>query len=83
MLSDGRIADQRDVADVDALRGFDVSQPRALAERRSSFDAAAYDRLRVLSTELRRVQDDGGSAALRVGRHVFSGDALGRIMRGI
>lgn len=37
--------------------------------RLASFDASRYDRLRVLATELRRVQKEGGRAEIRVGRH--------------
>jgi hypothetical protein len=41
----------------------------SLAERRRCFDAASYDRLRVLITEIRRVEQEGGELALRIGRH--------------
>jgi len=53
---------------------------RARLERQACFDAAAYDRLRVLGTELRRVQAEGGEAALRVGAHVFAGERLAALM---
>lgn len=43
----------------------------SLAERRRCFDAASYDRLRVLITEIRRVEQEGGELALRIGRHHF------------
>ena len=49
-------------------------------DRRACFDAAVYDRLRVLTTELRRVQDEGGETALRVGAHTFGPDRLARLM---
>lgn len=38
--------------------------------RQASFDAARYDRLRVLVTELRRVADHGGEVVVRIGAHV-------------
>jgi DNA polymerase-3 subunit epsilon len=41
---------------------------RAARERQSPFDRARYDRLRTLTTELKRVLKDGGAAAVRVGR---------------
>jgi DNA polymerase-3 subunit epsilon len=44
----------------------------SLAERRSCFDAASYDRLRVLVTEIRRVEQEGGELALRIGRHHYA-----------
>ena len=52
-----------------------------LTERKRAFDAAGYDRMRVLATELRRVLDDGGEAALRLGAHVLAGERLQRMMR--
>jgi hypothetical protein len=50
-------------------------------QRRALFDAARYDRLRVLATELARVQGEGGELAIRLGRHVLSGARLLRLMR--
>lgn len=38
--------------------------------RQGDFDAARYDRLRVLATELRRVALEGGEVEVRVGHHV-------------
>lgn len=43
----------------------------SLRARLATFDAARYDRLRVLATELRRVQKEGGRAEVRVGRHLI------------
>jgi DNA polymerase-3 subunit epsilon len=42
-----------------------LSQP--LSHRKLGFDRGEYDRLRTLTTELKRVLRDGGSAAVRVG----------------
>jgi DNA polymerase-3 subunit epsilon len=39
----------------------------ALLARRTSFDRAKYERLRVLTTELKRIVRDGGSVSLRWG----------------
>ncbi|MDB4943347.1 MAG: uvrC 1 [Labilithrix sp.] len=44
-------------------------RPPSRAARLASFDAARYDRLRVLATELRRVTAEGGDVTVRVGRH--------------
>jgi DNA polymerase-3 subunit epsilon len=52
---------------------------RPLSERRAVFDAARYDRLRVLSTELRRILLEGGLVRVHVGRHVLDGSRLSRI----
>lgn len=37
--------------------------------RQASFDAARYDRLRVLATELRRIHDQGGTVTVQIARH--------------
>jgi DNA polymerase-3 subunit epsilon len=83
VLLGARVVDQRDLPDVESLRELPGTRPRPLRERRRSFDAAAYDRVRVISTELRRIVDEGGRAAIRVGVHVFAGDRLVRLLRGI
>jgi DNA polymerase III subunit epsilon len=41
---------------------------RRLCERQGTFDRNQYDRLRTLTSELKRVLRDGGTAAVRVGR---------------
>jgi DNA polymerase III subunit epsilon len=46
-------------------------RPAARRARQASFDAARYDRLRVLVTELRRIADQGGDVAVHVGNHLF------------
>lgn len=46
-------------------------RPRPLRERRASFDAARYDRMRVLATELLRVVAEGGQARVEIGAHRF------------
>jgi DNA polymerase III subunit epsilon len=58
-----------------------VPAARCLAERRAAFDIGAYDRLRILSTELRRVLSESGVAAARLGpRTVLSGEKLARLL---
>jgi DNA polymerase III subunit epsilon len=57
-------------------------RPPPLAMRQAAFDRAHYDRLRTLTTELKRVQRDGGSVAVRLGRgRWFRGDAVERLLR--
>ncbi len=41
--------------------------PRRWRERQASIDAAGYDRLRVLATELARVRAEGGAVVIRIG----------------
>jgi DNA polymerase III subunit epsilon len=57
------------------------SQP--VRERHACFDAASYDRLRVLATELSRVQHEGGDVALRFGAHAFTGQRLIALLAGV
>jgi hypothetical protein len=45
--------------------------------------AAAYDRLRVLATELRRVLDEGGEVAVRLGQHLFVGPRFAQLTRAV
>jgi hypothetical protein len=49
--------------------------------RQEGFDAARYDRLRVLATELARVQQEGGELSIRWGHRTFSGARLAQLMR--
>jgi DNA polymerase III subunit epsilon len=49
---------------------------RSLAERQAGFDRRQYDRLRTLTSELKRVLRDGGSARLRIGRRWLDAAAL-------
>jgi hypothetical protein len=59
-------------------------RPHTLVERQRAFDGAAvYDRLRTLLTELRRVRDEGGEIALRIGSHLWSGARLTEMTREI
>ena len=55
---------------------------RPLAQRQASFDRSHYDRLRTLTTELKRIARDGGTVAVRVGRSRWlRGPALEAILR--
>jgi DNA polymerase III epsilon subunit-like protein len=62
-----------------------VSSPhpvRPFHERQASLDRTHYDRLRTLTTELKRIQRDGGTACVRVARdHELGDDALRRVLR--
>jgi hypothetical protein len=54
---------------------------RSLRERQASLDRTHYDRLRTLTTELKRIQRDGGTVAVRLGRaRWLRGGALARIL---
>jgi DNA polymerase III subunit epsilon len=54
---------------------------RPLRERQASFDRSLYDRLRTLTTELKRIQRDGGTVAVRVARERWlCGSALAGVL---
>jgi DNA polymerase-3 subunit epsilon len=55
---------------------------RPLAERRAVFDVATFDRLRVLTTELRGLAAEAGAIELRLGPHTrLSRRRLGAVLR--
>lgn len=66
-----------------ALRELPARAGLSAAERVACFDAAGYDRLRVLSTELRRVEQDEGQLALCLGRRHFQHAAVLGLLRGV
>ena len=80
-VSGAIVIDRSTLPCVAALRDLPQRRPRCLHDRQSSFDAATYDRLRVLLTELRRIHDAGGDVAARLGRHLLQGLAMARVMR--
>ena len=82
-IASARIVASDDVDGVSAVTGLEARKPGLLSERRCAFDAAAYDRLRVILTELCRIRDEGGQMALAVGRHVFAAERMTRLMRGV
>jgi hypothetical protein len=83
VVSRGEIVAQRELASVAELAGLSPRRPVALRQRLSAFDAAAYDRLRVLLTELRRVQEEGGETAAKIGVHALGPEQLARFMRSV
>jgi hypothetical protein len=83
VISDGKIVERIEIENVQAIESLPAHRPRALRSRQSAFDAAVYDRLRVLATEIRRVQDEAGEVALRVGNHIFQGERLAQLTRAV
>src|SRR5262249_49934291 len=61
----GRLVDAQDAPGAALLEPLPY---RPLAERQAAFDRGRYDRLRTLTSELKRVLRDGGSARIHVGR---------------
>jgi hypothetical protein len=77
----GEIAARRELSELSELTGLPEHPLGTRRARQRGFDAARYDRLRVLATELVRVQGEGGDVALRLGRRVFTGPRLAQLMR--
>jgi hypothetical protein len=78
-FSHGRILAQHDLTQLAALAELADRRPSA-SQVHACFDAATYDRLRVLATELARVQHEGGEVALRFGAHLFAGERLVKLL---
>ncbi len=79
----GQIAERGDLESVTALAGWTAGLVPPLGERQRCFDVSSYDRLRVLVTELCRIQDESGEIFVRVGRHSLHGERLARVMRSL
>ena len=65
ILRDGRLVEARDLMPDEPVPS--AASYRPLRERQASIDRSQYDRLRTLTTELKRVLRDNGTAAVRVG----------------
>ena len=81
VISGGEIVERLELANVRAIKALPARRPKALRSRQSSFDATVYDRMRVLATEIRRVQEEQGEVALRIGAHTFSAERLTELTR--
>lgn len=79
VIDRGQLLEARDRAPDEAPA---PRQPlRPLLERRAGFDRSQYDRLRTLTTELKRIQRDGGTVCVQVARRRWlSGAGLARLL---
>jgi DNA polymerase III epsilon subunit-like protein len=66
LVRDGRLVEARELSPGEPIPGAGSSCP--MRERQAAFDRHHYDRLRTLTTELKRVLRDEGSVEVRVGR---------------
>ncbi len=83
VISGGEIRERLEIEDLTNIARRPGLPPRTRHERQSCFDAAVYDRLRVLVTELQRVRAEGGEVALRIGAHTFPPHRIPALMRTI
>jgi hypothetical protein len=81
VLERGEIVARHDLEHVAQLADLSVRSPLPGHVLRAAFDAARYDRLRVLATELARIHGEGGELALRLGKHLLRGERLARLLR--
>jgi DNA polymerase-3 subunit epsilon len=65
VVEHGQIVERRDLTDPQTIPEREASRPWHL--RQASIDAARYDRMRILATELARIRAEGGSILLRIG----------------
>jgi DNA polymerase III subunit epsilon len=79
----GQVVERHQLVDLSGIAALPVPTLRPRAARGLSFDAATYDRLRVLLTELHRVREGGGELSLRVGKHTLAGTALAGLLRAV
>ncbi len=77
----GEIIRRRELSELSELHTAPAHPLGTRRARQQGFDAARYDRLRVLATELMRVQGEGGEVVVRLGRRAFAGPQLARLMR--
>ncbi|HEV8247262.1 MAG TPA: GIY-YIG nuclease family protein [Polyangiaceae bacterium] len=83
VVARGEIVEQLELESIAAVSWPREARPAALRTRQGYFDIATYDRLRVLVSEICRIQVDGGEVALRIGRHRLCGARLATLMRAI
>ena len=81
----GQIVQQLDLGDVTAASAFATMVPGRGGSspwrvRQAAINAAAYDRLRVLATELARVRAEGGSLFIRIGDRLIGDRGAARLI---
>ena len=79
ILDGGQIVERREL--LGDLHALPVRRWPPCDARRACFDATAYDRARVLATELNRVHAEGGEVAVRLAGRVLEGPRLARLLR--
>ena len=79
ILENGQVVERREL--LGELNALPVRRWPPGDARRACFDATAYDRARVLATELNRVHAEGGEVVVRLGGRVLEGARLARLLR--
>jgi len=80
VIRDGEIV-RRERVDLDAVPPVPDGFRRRRAERHAGFTIARFDRLRVLTTELKRLVAEGDAVCVRLApRAAFAGERLARVL---
>jgi hypothetical protein len=81
VLEGGNVSQAGDLATGTPL-AVPAPAPRTRLATQRSFDAARYDSLRILTTELKRILRDGGEVKVRLSRgRAFEGARLAQLLR--
>jgi DNA polymerase III subunit epsilon len=78
VIDRGRIIERGDLSEPEAIPPRE--RPRPWQLRQGAIDAAGYDRLRVLATELVRVRAEGGSVLVRIGERLIGERGTARLV---
>lgn len=79
----GQISERATLTRMEALRDLPLRAAVPRRERQRCFDAATYDRMRVLATECSRVLQEGGELSLRIGQRVFAPARTARLLASV
>jgi len=79
-ISEAGVRESRDLTGVGDATGLAQRPLRPLYQRQLGFDKTAYDRMRVLLTELHRVHDQGGEVLVCIGSRTLSDGRLTRLL---
>jgi DNA polymerase III subunit epsilon len=74
----GDVVDRRHIGDPGAIPGRGAPPP--WRQRQAAIDAARYDRMRVLATELARVRAEGGAVLVRIGQRLIDERGTGLLV---
>ena len=78
VIDRGQIVQRHDLTDPLAMP--ERSAPRPWRQRQAAIDAAGYDRMRVLATELTRVRAEGGAVLIRIGGRLIGEHRAGLLV---
>jgi DNA polymerase III subunit epsilon len=78
VVEHGQIVERRDLTDPQNMPRREAPPP--WRRRQAAIDAAGYDRMRVLATELARIRGEGGSVLVRIGDRLIGERGAGLLV---